>query len=117
MQVWTKQLSTASTHKQVILCCREIHFFQLFLYLDQRNVTQRHLLAICFFSGTAQIEHVMVAIGKSGLGKTRMGGRGDMLLLLVTIGEPSIAGYLRVWRRRYRRTTPGHRTPTTYRAT
>ena len=54
---------------------------------------------------------------KKRSGKNSDGGRGDMLLLLVTIGEPSIAGYLRVWRRRYRRTTPGHRTPTTYRAT
>ena len=32
---------------------------------------------------------------------------GDMLLLLVTIGEPSIAGYLRVWQRRYRADHPG----------
>ena len=45
----------------------------------------------------------MVAIGKSGVGKSR----GDMLLLLVTIAEPSIAGYLRVWRRRYRGDHPG----------
>ena len=92
--------------------------FSNFFFILTKEMWPRDIYwQFVFFSGTAQIEHVMVAIGKSGLGKTRMGGRGDMLLLLVTIGEPSIAGYLRVWRRRYRRTTPGHRTPTTYRAT
>ena len=58
-------------HKQVILCCRPIYFFQAFFILTKEIRPRETFTGNLAFSDTAQIEHVMVAIEKSELGKTR----------------------------------------------
>ena len=115
MQVWTKHFSSVTAHKQVILGCEEIYFFLgLSLSWPKKSDPQRHLLAIWLFPPACPNWACFGGSRKKRPGKKS----GDMLVLLVTMGDPSIAGYLRVWQRRYRRgTTLRHRTLTTYQAT
>ena len=115
MQVWTKHFSSLTAHKQVILGCEEIYFFLgPSLSWPKKSDPQRHLLAIWLFPPACPNWACFGGSRKKRPGKKS----GDMLVLLVTMGDPSIAGYLRVWQRRYRRgTTLRHRTLTTYQAT
>ena len=107
---------TVSTHKQVTLCCRAIYFLQAFFILAKEIRPRDIYWQFGFFWHCPN----WACYGGNWKKESWEKVGGDMLLLLVTMGEPTIAGcYLRVWpRRRYRlATTPGHRTPTTYQAT
>ena len=89
-------------------------FSSAFFIFTKEIRPQRHLLAIWLFPPACPNWACFGGSRKKRPGKKS----GDMLVLLVTMGDPSIAGYLRVWQRRYRRgTTLRHRTLTTYQAT
>ena len=96
------------------LLWRDLLFPRAFFILTKEIRPQRHLLAIWLFPPACPNWACFGGSRKKRPGKKS----GDMLVLLVTMGDPSIAGYLRVWQRRYRRgTTLRHRTLTTYQAT
>ena len=93
---------------------RDLLFPRAFFIFTKEIRPQRHLLAIWLFPPACPNWACFGGSRKKRPGKKS----GDMLVLLVTMGDPSIAGYLRVWQRRYRRgTTLRHRTLTTYQAT